>query len=158
MIGGVNGGKLWNEYIKYGMLQQRDGCNVHCVLFVCLFVSDLDVEFGLIHKIKTKDLIKYKHKMKNQQSKRVLDEFLHSQQNDHDGVVPKFTKLPSAMLQEMDLVDFKNKKIRKRSTMTQFKSIQKEYVDLPELSGWMEKKSASGLKLSIELTLFKLSF
>merc|ERR1712129_94547 len=108
--------------------------------------SDLDVEFGLIHKIETKQLIEHRHFMKNQQSKRVLDDFLAQTMENEQGILPKFTKLPSAMLQEMNLTDFQMKKIRKRSTMTRFKSMQKEYVDLPEFSGWMEKKSASGLK------------
>merc|ERR1712228_667031 len=84
--------------------------------------SDLDVEFGLIHKIKTKDLLKYT--TKNQKSKRVLDQFL---QKDEKGILPKFTKLPSAMLQEMDFVDLKKRKHRKKSA-SGLKSWQKRYV------------------------------
>ena len=91
-------------------------------------LTDLDVAFGLIHKVKTSDLLNYTKK--NKEKKLVLDQYL---QTDDNGVLPQFTKLPSFAIQDIDLADIREKKQRKRSTLTEFKKTQKKYVDLGNL-------------------------
>ena len=58
--------------------------------------------------------------------------------------LPQVTKLPSSILQTLDLKEFKRS--RHKSTLNQFKEQQTKYIELPELSGWMEKQSATGFK------------
>ena len=53
-------------------------------------------------------------------------------------------QMPAELIENMDLSQFDT--IRRSSTLTQFKQTANHLVDLPVLSGWMEKQSAKGLK------------
>ena len=97
--------------------------------------TDLDVAFGVVRAVETKVLLRSSNA-----------DALKFVRLNSKGSMPLYTKLPSTLLQTLNLDDLEAARIRHKSTISQFKAEQDRYVDLPELSGWMEKKSASMMK------------
>eukprot|EP00485_Elphidium_margaritaceum_P001038 CAMPEP_0202695806 /NCGR_PEP_ID=MMETSP1385-20130828/9292_1 /ASSEMBLY_ACC=CAM_ASM_000861 /TAXON_ID=933848 /ORGANISM="Elphidium margaritaceum" /LENGTH=566 /DNA_ID=CAMNT_0049351883 /DNA_START=32 /DNA_END=1732 /DNA_ORIENTATION=+ len=97
--------------------------------------KDLDVAFGLMHEVDTQKLV---HLSKNNASIRQL---LHDDAQANDGVLPQFTKLPSEAIACFDLKQVKRARL---STMKDFRNAQNEVLELPELSGFMFKRSSTG--------------
>ena len=105
--------------------------------------SDLDVAFGLLHQVKTKDLLDF---TKNGNQNTINNEIKKHIIHDSNGKLPIYTKLPSTLLQTLDLSNLDQVRKRHKSTISQFKETADRYIELPQLSGWMEKKSATGFR------------
>eukprot|EP01084_Bolivina_argentea_P156665 273030_1 len=103
--------------------------------------SDLDIAFGLYKKIETQKLLKLQSKYSTYDNN--IMEYI---KKDSDGYLPQYIKLPSQIFQTFDLSNLSEARKRHKSTMSLFKETANKYIELPELNGWMEKKSASGFK------------